>query len=78
MRILVVEDDVCLGRQIASALTEAGHYPIVVHDGEGALDETKQTRFDLIMLDITVCKSNNYLQVAGLAAVLGLEPVTRK
>jgi len=54
MRILVVEDDVCLARQIASALTEAGYNPIVVHDGEGALDKTKQTRFDLIMLDINL------------------------
>jgi DNA-binding response OmpR family regulator len=40
MRILVVEDDVRLAWQIASALTEAGHDPIVVHDGEGALDKT--------------------------------------
>jgi two-component system OmpR family response regulator/two-component system copper resistance phosphate regulon response regulator CusR len=52
MRILVVEDDVRLAEQIASALTEAGHNPIVVHDGEGALDKTKETPFDLIMLDI--------------------------
>ena len=52
MRILVVEDDVRLAEQIASALTEAGHNPIVVHDGEGALDKTKETPFDLIMLNI--------------------------
>jgi len=52
MHILVVEDDVGLARQIASALTEAGHDPIVVHDGEKALDKTKATPFDLIVLDI--------------------------
>src|SRR6266511_2907679 len=52
MRILVVEDDAGLARQIASALTEAGHDPIVVHDGEKALDKTKATPFDLIVLDI--------------------------
>src|SRR6267142_6538197 len=52
MHILVVEDDVELARQIASALTEAGHDPIVVHDGEKALDKTKATPFDLIVLDI--------------------------
>src|ERR671930_884937 len=52
MRILVVEDDVSLTRQIASALTEAGHDPIVVHDGEKALDKTETTPFDLIVLDI--------------------------
>ena len=52
MRILVVEDDVQLARQIASALTEAGHDPAVVHDGERALDKTTQKPFDLIVLDV--------------------------
>ena len=52
MHILVVEDDSALARQIASALTEAGHDPIVVHDGEKALDKTKATPFDLVVLDI--------------------------
>src|SRR6266511_4288999 len=46
MRVLVVEDDVRLARQIASALTEA------VHDGVGALDKATVTPFDLIVLDI--------------------------
>jgi len=52
MHILVVEDDTVLARRIASTLTEAGHHPIVVHDGEKALDKTKATPFDLIVLDI--------------------------
>src|SRR5437763_14053544 len=54
MRILVVEDEVRLARQIASALTEAGHDPIIVHDGERALDKAMETPFDLIVLDIRV------------------------
>src|SRR5205807_9828734 len=52
MHILIVEDEVRLARQIASALTEAGHDPTVVHDGEGALQEATNTRFDLIVLDV--------------------------
>ena len=52
MHIVVVEDDVALARQIASALTEAGHDPVVVHDGEKALDKIKAAPFDLIVLDI--------------------------
>jgi len=52
MRILVVEDDVKLARQIAAALTEAGDHLMVVHDGAGALDKTKQKPFDLIVLDV--------------------------
>jgi DNA-binding response OmpR family regulator len=52
MRILVVEDDVQLAKQIASALTEAGHDAVIVHNGEKALEKAKETAFDLIMLDI--------------------------
>ena len=52
MHILVVEDDTVLARRIASTLTEAGHDPIVVHNGEKVLDKTKATPFDLIVLDI--------------------------
>src|SRR5207302_4208932 len=52
MRILVVEDDVQLARQTASALTAAGHDQIIVHDGERALDKAKQKPFDLIVLDV--------------------------
>src|SRR6266496_2827199 len=52
MRVLVVEDDVRLARQIASALTEAGHDAVAVHDGVGALDKATVTPFDLIVLDI--------------------------
>jgi two-component system, OmpR family, response regulator len=52
MRILVVEDDVRLARQIASALIEAGHDPIETHDGESALEEAVDASFDLIVLDL--------------------------
>ena len=54
MRVLVVEDDLQLARQIASALTEAGHDPITVNDGERALDKTKEKPFDLVVLDIVL------------------------
>jgi len=52
MRILIVEDEAQLARQIAAALTEAGNDPAVVHDGEAALSQAAQTSFDLIILDI--------------------------
>ncbi|HZS18354.1 MAG TPA: response regulator transcription factor [Candidatus Udaeobacter sp.] len=52
MHILVVEDDIALARRIASTLTEAGHDPLVVHDGEKGLDHTKTAQFDLIVLDV--------------------------
>ena len=52
MHILVVEDDVQLARLVSSALIEAGHDSIFVHDGERALDKAKEAPFDLVVLDI--------------------------
>jgi DNA-binding response OmpR family regulator len=52
VRILVVEDEVRLARQIASALIENGHDPVVIHDGEVALQEAVEALFDLIVLDV--------------------------
>ena len=60
MRILVVEDEVRLARQIAAALMEAGHDPIIVHDGERALREATETSFDLIVLDIRLPRMDGF------------------
>jgi DNA-binding response OmpR family regulator len=60
VRILIVEDEVPVARQIASALTEAGHDPKAVHEGEAALDEMTKTPFDLIVLDIILPGMNGF------------------
>ena len=52
MHILVVEDEVRLSRHIASALREADHDPVVIHDGETALGEVEDKPFDLLVLDV--------------------------
>jgi DNA-binding response OmpR family regulator len=52
MRILIVEDEVPVARQIAAAVTEDGHDPTAVHSGEAALDEMSKRPFDLIVLDV--------------------------
>jgi DNA-binding response OmpR family regulator len=52
MRVLVVDDEARLARHVSSALTEAGHDPVIVHDGETALGEAEATAFDLIVLDV--------------------------
>ena len=52
MEILVVEDEVRLAQHICRALTEAGHEPVMVHDGETALGKADLNRYDLIVLDV--------------------------
>ena len=52
MKILVVDDEVRLTRHVTSALIEAGHEPVVVHNGEVALHKANEVVFDLIVLDV--------------------------
>ena len=52
MRILIVEDELSVARQIAAALTEDGHDPKAVHSGEAALEEVTKGTFDLVVLDV--------------------------
>jgi two-component system, OmpR family, response regulator len=52
MQILVVEDEVRLAGHISRAVTEAGHEPTTVHDGETALGEAEAKQYDLIVLDV--------------------------
>jgi DNA-binding response OmpR family regulator len=60
MRILVVDDDDRLSRQIASALIEAGHDPVMLHDGAEALHEAAESSFDLIVLDIGLPRMDGF------------------
>jgi len=52
VRILIVEDELPVARQIAAALTEDGHDQKTVHSGETALEEVGKGSFDLIVLDV--------------------------
>src|SRR5438105_3252674 len=52
MRILVVDDEARIGRHVSTALVEAGHDPVVTHDGEEAIAQIQTGPFDLIILDV--------------------------
>ena len=60
MRILVVEDDVALTKQITAALLSAGHDPVVIHDGEAALHAAAECVFDLIVIDIGLPRMDGF------------------
>ena len=60
MRILIIDDEVRLTRHLTSALTEAGHDPVVVHDGAVALREMTVAPFDLVVLDVGLPGLNGF------------------
>ena len=68
MHVLVVEDEVRLARHIASALTEAGDDPVVVHDGKEALHQGVDKPFDLIVLDIGLPRIDGFEVLRRLRA----------
>jgi DNA-binding response OmpR family regulator len=68
MRILVVDDEVRLARQIASAVMGAGHDAVLIHDGEAALHEAAEASFDLIVLDIGLPRIDGFEVLRHLRA----------
>jgi DNA-binding response OmpR family regulator len=68
MRILVVEDEVRLARQIASAVMGAGHDAVLIHDGEVALHEAAEASFDLIVLDVGLPRIDGFEVLRRLRA----------
>lgn len=69
MRVLIVDDEVRLARHVASALTGAGHDPVVVHDGETAVAQAAGTPFDLIILDVGLPGTDGFQVLRQLRAL---------
>lgn len=52
MRILIVEDDRKLARQLQKGVNEFGHSATLVFDGRDGLEAAQSTEFDVIVLDV--------------------------
>lgn len=52
MRILLVEDDVCLAETLAEALTDQRYVVDLVTDGEAGWNQAKIIDYDLMVLDV--------------------------
>ena len=76
MRILIVEDELPVARQIAAALTEDGHDPKTVHSGEAALEELSKGPFDLIVVDVGLPGINGFELLAAPARTASCQSCT--
>jgi two-component system, OmpR family, response regulator len=56
MRVLIVEDEASLGKQLTSSITEAGYAVDHAADGERADFLTQKERYDAIVLDLGLPK----------------------
>ena len=59
-RILIVEDDVAMARQIQNHLEKAGHEVHVEHSGKPALVFAAEKRTDLVVLDLRLPDMSGY------------------
>jgi DNA-binding response OmpR family regulator len=69
MRILIVDDEARIARHVATALTEAGHDPVVVHDGEQSIERSQTDSFDLIILDVGLPGMDGFAVLRRLRAL---------
>ncbi|HUD54930.1 MAG TPA: response regulator transcription factor [Terracidiphilus sp.] len=76
MRVLVVEDELRLAENIATAFREGPGFAVdVCHDGEDALDLVKAADYDLIVLDLMIPKVSGKEVLRSLRIRDGVTPV---
>jgi DNA-binding response OmpR family regulator len=56
MRILIVEDDRKLARQLKKGVDEFGHFSTLAFDGREGLDAAQCSEFDVLVLDVMLPK----------------------
>jgi len=68
LRVLVVEDDERTAKHLAVLLSQSGYGVELAHDGEEALKKARQSRPDLITLDLLLPKKDGWDVLAELKA----------
>lgn len=76
MRVLVVEDELRLAENVATALREGPGFAVdVAHDGEEALGLAEAAEYDLILLDLMIPKVQGAEVLRRIRVRDGLTPV---
>jgi DNA-binding NtrC family response regulator len=66
-RVLVVDDDVHLGRALHELLTQAGYETTVAHSAEEALDRLREQTFHLVLTDLQLPGRNGISLIKTIA-----------
>lgn len=69
MDLLVIEDDLVIGKSLRKGFSEAGHTCVLVKDGEKGLCLAKSQRFDAIILD---------LMLPGISGIAVLQQIRKE
>ena len=69
MRILLMEDEVHLGLEMAQALQKEGHEVVIARSGDQARDELWHWDFDLLITDIVVKRDGRPVADGGFGLI---------
>ena len=75
MRILIVEDDRKLSRQLKKGLDEQGHSTTIASDGNEGLEAAKYGEFDVLVLDVMLPGMDGFSIVRRLRAAKSSSPI---
>src|SRR5579862_7718447 len=75
MRILIVEDDRRLSRQLQKGLGEQGHSVTVASEGAEGLEAARYGEFDVLVLDVMLPGLDGLSIVRRLRAVESKSPI---
>jgi two-component system, sensor histidine kinase and response regulator len=71
VRVLVVDDDMVICRQMAAGLASAGYQVVTAHDGAQALDQAQETPPDLAIVDLEMPGTNGLDVIRRLKQLFG-------
>lgn len=66
VRVLVVDDDVQICRQLASGLASAGYQVVTAHSGEGAIAQAQETPPDIAIVDLELDGASGFDVIRAL------------
>ncbi|MEK7184146.1 MAG: response regulator [Patescibacteria group bacterium] len=68
VRILVAEDEPAIAKALELKLTHAGYQVVLAADGEAALQQIKDGKFDMLLLDLIMPKTDGFGVLEALQA----------
>lgn len=75
MRILIVEDEIPMAKNLKEVLEKSGYSVTLAHDGEDGLDKANSEEFDLLILDVMLPKMDGLALLKRLRKKKNRTPV---